>query len=352
MPRTNKEPQILAWPGLNFTESNLYNHQLYTSLKRLGVQVTDFDIRNFFFSDYQVWHLHWPEIFLSDTSWVRAFIKTAALFVLMGIAKLRGKKIVWTVHNLAAHEHYHKTLERVYWKYFPGAIDGYICLAESSQRSAIQKYPALNNKMGCVIPHGHYRVSYQAETDREACKQKLGLNPGLKTLLYFGSIREYKNVPALLVEFKKLPRERYQLVVAGKPNTERLKQEILGLAGEKKDVFLFPEHIEHAEIASFFCAADLVVLPYSEILNSGVALLALSLNRPVLGPCLGAFPELSDRVGQQWVHTYAGEFRAEYIEQALGDLPAGHECVDLSFYDWDKIARATRAFLLSLTHGH
>ena len=54
----------------------------------------------------------------------------------------------------------------------------------------------------------------------------------------------------------------------------------------------------------FFSAADLVVLPFSDIMHSGSAILALSFNKPVLVPARGALPELQTRVGAAWVQTY------------------------------------------------
>jgi beta-1,4-mannosyltransferase len=41
-------------------------------------------------------------------------------------------------------------------------------------------------------------------------------------------------------------------------------------------------------------AADLIALPYKEILNSGSAILALSFDRPILVPAAGALAELSE----------------------------------------------------------
>src|SRR5690606_36127483 len=67
----------------------------------------------------------------------------------------------------------------------------------------------------------------------------------------------------------------------------------------------------------YFRAADLVVLPYREILNSGTALLALSFDRPVLLPEAGAGDELTRRVGSEWVCTYEHELSATDIERGL-----------------------------------
>src|SRR5690606_17669800 len=76
--------------------------------------------------------------------------------------------------------------------------------------------------------------------------------------------------------------------------------------------FIADEHVQR-----YFRAADLVVLPYREILNSGTALLALSFDRPVLLPRAGAGDELSRRVGSAWVRTYDDELSGADILAAL-----------------------------------
>ena len=51
------------------------------------------------------------------------------------------------------------------------------------------------------------------------------------------------------------------------------------------------------DVQDYLRAADIVVLPYTESSNSFVALLALSFDRPILAPGIGAFPELAAIVG-------------------------------------------------------
>ena len=60
------------------------------------------------------------------------------------------------------------------------------------------------------------------------------------------------------------------------------------------------------DVQAHFAAADLVVLPYRKTLNSAVALLALSFDRPVLVPNAGSMAELQREVGAEWVLIYEG----------------------------------------------
>jgi hypothetical protein len=93
-------------------------------------------------------------------------------------------------------------------------------------------------------------------------------------------------------------------------------------------------------------AANVVVLPYRDILNSGSALLALSLSRPILVPHLGAMEELKDDFGDLWVQTFKGVLTAGILQNALdwGAQPRPSICPMPERYDWPHIASETLRF--------
>jgi beta-1,4-mannosyltransferase len=77
------------------------------------------------------------------------------------------------------------------------------------------------------------------------------------------------------------------------------------------------EFVKKEDVSMFMQAADLVVLPYRSIFNSGSALLALSFNKPVLLPDLGAMGELKNDFGNSWVQTFTGNLDAKTLEHSL-----------------------------------
>lgn len=103
------------------------------------------------------------------------------------------------------------------------------------------------------------------------------------------------------------------------------------------------DFIPKEKVQLFFRAADGVVLPYTEILNSGSALLALSFNRPVLVPEKGAMGELQDQVGDEWVNTYRGSLTPNHLQDALSWARAGDRSPrpPLDAFEWETIARQT-----------
>ena len=56
---------------------------------------------------------------------------------------------------------------------------------------------------------------------------------------------------------------------------------------------LEPRYLSDAEMAQHFARADLVVLPYREIDQSGVLFTALAFGKPLLLSDVGGFPEIA-----------------------------------------------------------
>jgi glycosyltransferase involved in cell wall biosynthesis len=136
-----------------------------------------------------------------------------------------------------------------------------------------------------------------------------------------------------------------RLLIAGRPETEDLAREIVECAGEDPRVLLRLAVLPEEDVPAVIGAADLVALPYDELLNSGAALLALSLDRPVLVPDRGAMADLRLLVGADWVHLFSGALTPERLERALtvaaSDPPRAPAPLDA--FAPAEVARATLA---------
>jgi glycosyltransferase involved in cell wall biosynthesis len=107
------------------------------------------------------------------------------------------------------------------------------------------------------------------------------------------------------------------LLIAGMPTDDAIMEEVREAAALNPNVRLFLYFVDPNDVQIFLRAADLVVLPYKEILNSGSAILALSFDRPILVPSLGALAELRQVVGPDWVRPYEGELNSEVLRSAI-----------------------------------
>jgi glycosyltransferase involved in cell wall biosynthesis len=113
------------------------------------------------------------------------------------------------------------------------------------------------------------------------------------------------------------------------------------------------EFVPDDELQLYFAAADLVVLPFEEILNSGSAILALSFNCPIYVPHSGALVELRDMVGVNWVKTYLGSLTPEGLADAMEwalETRRGLEA-PLHWFEWPNVAKQTVEGYRSVIEG-
>lgn len=335
--------RIIAEPAFKNRVYNPYNWLLYTSMKNLGVYVDEFSPFQLLRNQYRIWHLHWPELPLNEKNIVKAIVKTQALILQMDWARLRGVKTIWTAHNLSAHERFHPKLEAWFWNAFIHRLDGYISLSKAGMEAAQERFSKLKNLPGFVIPHGHYREEYEDSVSSQEARASLEIPPSTKMLLFFGRIRPYKNAIQLIKAFRQLSQPDTVLYIVGRPEFPSLVEVLEKEAALDRRVRLYLDFIPKDKAQVYFRAADLVILPYREILNSGSALLALSFDRPVLVPLRGAFGELQAQVGEDWVRTYTGDLVASQIEASLEwalNTPRPQQ-TPLDALDWKELAQRT-----------
>jgi glycosyltransferase involved in cell wall biosynthesis len=275
----------------------------------------------------------------------RDFGWRAAKFLLaLRYARWRGTRVVWTVHNLKPHEQDFpsRRLATLFWKLFPQQVDCFISMTRVGVEAIHERCPVLRKRHHEVIHRGHYPGEYPDEVDREHARRRLGLPADASVYVFLGLIRAYKDVPALIRVFGKLPDRDSRLVVAGRPHDDALARDVEQAAAGDERVLTRLEFVPPAEVQLYLKSADLVVLPYAEIFNSGAALLALSFGRPILVPDVPTFRELQENVGSEWVRTYSGAITSAALQEGMTTgLP--DEPVALDRYDWEAAAAQTLA---------
>jgi beta-1,4-mannosyltransferase len=301
---------------------------------------------------YAVWHVNWPDALLNIPSAAHAGTKLAIMFAMMDVARARGSKIVWTMHNLGAHEGRHPRLEKWFWRNFIPRVDAAISLSAAGLAMALERFPQLRNVPTTVIPHGHYREQYPAPAKDP--RKALGIADSAQVIMFFGAVRAYKNVEQLVRAFREVRSPDALLYVVGKPNANDLAQQIRDEAAKDARVTLKFEFVDAKDVNTYLSAANLVVLPYREVLNSGSALLALSCNRPVLVSDRGAMGELQAEFGDEWVRVFRGELDAEILEAALTwslDANRPEICAMPEKFAWENIGAETVNFYERILAG-
>ncbi|ACE83246.1 glycosyltransferase [Cellvibrio japonicus] len=336
--------RILAAPAFSNEKINPYNALLYRQLQRLGVEVVEYTHQRALREHYALAHFHWPDGYVNQPGLVKTLQRLLLLSLVVLVLKRRGSKLVWTVHNTAPHDAWRPRLSQLFMQWFSRRCDGLIFMSEANKASFYQRYQPAAHCQYAIIPHGHYRHCYPPAMAQQGAKTELQLDPARKVLLYIGMIKPYKNVDGLMQAFNRADLRDYQLVIAGNPDTPELRKQLQAMRGKRTHLFL--HFIPDEALHRYLSAADLVILPYKAILNSGTLLLALSYDKPVIAPHMGAVADLQRELGSQWVYGYAGELNSHNLVQAVSALVrhARTGPCPLDALDWDKLALATLAF--------
>jgi glycosyltransferase involved in cell wall biosynthesis len=338
----------LAWPGLGARAKNPYTWLLYTHLAALGVRVRDFTPARALGGGYDILHVHWPEKALNARSLPARLAGAVAALAMLDAAHLHRARVIWTAHNAQPHESRHRRLEEWYWAAVVRRVDGVIHPSAAGRLAAESRFPPLAERPQAVVPMGLYIGAYPDSISREAARATFGIPDGARVIAFLGLVRPYKDVPGLIRAVRALAAEAGSVVllVAGAPHTPEIAEEVRRAAGGDPRVHLALQHVPDDDIQRYLRAADLVVLPFRDITNSGSALLALTFDRPVLVPARGAMGELRELAGADWVRTYEGELTPEVLMGALDwavtrTIPPG--AAPLDALEWPEIARQTLA---------
>ena len=162
-------------------------------------------------------------------------------------------------------------------------------------------------------------------------------------VLCFGLMRPYKGIDVLLQAWRGI--EDAELWVAGMP-----RMDISALrASAPPGVRFVGRFIGDDELPAYFRRADLVVLPYREIDQSGVLFTALAFGKPLLLSDVGGFPEVAAAGAARTFP--AGDVAALHRElrallgdpAALSALAQRSRAAAQGEYSWRTIARRTLA---------
>jgi beta-1,4-mannosyltransferase len=339
--------RVLAWPAFKPDTGNPYTALLSGALERRGALVDEFSPGRLLRGRYDVWHLHWPERLANEGHPLRRVLAFAAL---VAVARARRVRVVWTVHNVEGHGRARRPrLERGLMRFLSRRLDGIVALSGAGAGEARRRYPALDRAPVVVVPHGHYVGSYPNAVSPTDSRTLLGLSAGDRVVAFVGRIRPDKGVERLIHEFRGLDDAGARLVVAGRPATAELGLAVETAAAGDGRIQLHLDEVADEELQVFLNAADLVVLPYERLLESGIALLALSFGRPVLVPAsptmrdLGAQVE-SDNDSHDPVRLFEGPLTARDLADALAAPAVDREALIARVrrvHDWDAIAERT-----------
>ncbi|MEX2133086.1 MAG: glycosyltransferase [Acidimicrobiia bacterium] len=312
---TARPAQGLLVGATAWNADNPYPRLLNAELERLGVEISEKPLTGWLRSPDRkrvVISLHWLSHLFRPKSPIVAAWSTFAYLSLVLALKLRGARVIWTFHNAHSHEQNHPRLEKMAQWVLVRLVDRVVCLTEYGAQRIERSFGDSIAAKCAIIPHPTYGDFYGTRVDKAEAFANLGLERSGVHFLFFGRVNRYKQVPSLLKTFTSLDLADAKLAVVGQAESDEYGSLIADLAGSDPNIILRLERVDDPAVSAWFSAADWLVLPYHNTLNSGVLHLALTMSQPMILPDTAAFRSTlsPDRPGVLWYHIRAGGLEA------------------------------------------
>jgi D-inositol-3-phosphate glycosyltransferase len=306
-------------------------------------------------SDARIFHVLWPNKFVY-------FDRT----ILNLYYRALGKKLVFTAHNISteARDKRDSSLNALSLKTQYRLMHHVFVHTEKMRQELMAGYGVGPERI-TTLTFPINNVTPRTGITRREARGKLGIPPDEKTILFFGRIAAYKGLDDLVRAVPAI-RDRlgpFRVIVAGdvKKNEEAHLREVRRLISASDLSSVVDErigYIPEEEVELYFKAADVLVLPYRRIYQSGVLFLAYSFGLPVVARAVGSLGE--DVVEGKTGFVCTDDDPAHLVEAICryfaSDLFAGLEENRERIirhakerHSWDRLALTTRAIYESLS---
>jgi glycosyltransferase involved in cell wall biosynthesis len=269
-----------------------------------------------------------------------------------------GRRVVLTAHNVNAARRdgrdsaWNRATLRIQYR-----LAEHVFVHTARMQSELCSEFGIDSARVTVIRFGLNETNPITDMSAADARARLGLESGHRVVLFFGQIAPYKGLEYLIAALPELKRSDpgIRVLVAGKVKSgheeywNAIAREIAhGGAGDL--LMLRREFVPPEEIEVYFKAADLLVLPYVEIFQSGVPFLGYSFGVPVVATDVGSLREdvLEGETGFVCAPQDARALAAAVLRFFRGDLHARREAtrehikrVAADLYSWDRAAQST-----------
>lgn len=246
------------------------------------------------------------------------------------------------IHNMIPHEP--TILDKLFPKYFVGAMDGFLAMTKSVVDD-INQFDR-KEKPKRVSPHPVYD-HYGEPMPRNEALQELDLDTHFRYILFFGFIRKYKGLDLLLRAFSDIRLRQYpvKLIVAGEfYESKEPYLEIIRSYALEESVILHSDFIPDEKVQLYFNSADIVAQTYHSATQSGVSQIAYNFEKPMLVTNVGGLSETipDGKVG------YVVSTHVSAIADALVDFFENNRLeqftenvrLEKQKYEWSKMVEA------------
>jgi glycosyltransferase involved in cell wall biosynthesis len=230
-------------------------------------------------------------------------------------------RVIFICDNIVPHEK--RPGDTALTKYAFHSVDAFIVLSKSVEKDLLHLFPEAHYR---ITPLPLFNVFGELQSKKDA-RMKLGIHED-RVLLFFGYVRAYKGLAILLDAMPLILQHMHaKLLIAGEfyENEEKYRSKIQKL-GIENSVLLNSEYIPNEEIAAYFSAADVVVLPYVSATQSAIVPVAYHFSKPVIVTDVGGLtevvtdgrtgfivpPENPEAFAQAVIQYYSGNYESKF----------------------------------------
>jgi len=277
--------------------------------------------------------------------------------LLMLYYRLLGKRIVFTAHNVNAgkRDENDSWLNRMSLKIHYGLCNHIFVHTEGMKSEMISEFGIPEIKV-TVIPFGINNSVPNTGLSTIEAKRQLGISSGDKTLLFFGNIAPYKGLEYLVAAFMQLLKDdpSYRLLVVGKPKGPsgywKQIQETIANSCVRDRVIEVIEYVPDEATELYFKAADVIILPYAYVFQSGVLFLGYSFGLPAIASDVGNLKEeiIEGETGFVFKPRDSADLAQKIEKYFKSDLSRNLDTKRSEIkgyanerYSWDKVAAIT-----------
>jgi D-inositol-3-phosphate glycosyltransferase len=271
--------------------------------------------------------------------------------------KLLGKRLVFTAHNVNAgkRDRNDSWLNRLTLLGQYRLLDHILVHTQRMKRELCDEFSVPDAKVS-VVPFGINNTVPNTSLGSAEAKQRLKIGTTDKPLLFFGNIAPYKGLEYLVEAFIELvKRDRsYLLLIVGNPkgpeNYWRQIQETIRVSGIGDRVIEKIEYVPDETTELYFKAADVLVLPYAHVFQSGVLFLGYSFGLPAIVADVGTLKDeiLKGQTGFVFKPRDSTDLAAKidkyFSSELFSDLENRRADIKVyanERYSWDKVAVIT-----------
>lgn len=240
-------------------------------------------------------HLLFTKSRIVHFQWLDRYYVTDRILLPL-LARLKGHKLVFTVHNVNAGKRDNKdsyynrfTLHMVY-----NLSNHLIVHTPASKEELISEFNVKPERIS-IIKHGmNNKVAVKGLNQLEARKE-LSIREDKKVVLFFGNIDYYKGLDILVDSLnylnENLKKEIILLIAGNFKSVEYITgiKDTIEKSSMNHEIIAHIKFINDEDIERYFMASDCIVLPYRDIYQSGVLFMAYNFGLPCLATRVGNF---------------------------------------------------------------